>query len=76
MCSVPTAVAPRTSFIPLKIICETGVAAVAPGQKFDAKRCKTMQLASTEVENMLTQLDELQSLADLLSPKEDLPKKK
>lgn len=69
------AVTPRTSFIPLKVISDTGVAVIAPGQKFDGKHKKTMQLAPTEVENTIMQLDELQALAELLSPDEEALKK-
>jgi hypothetical protein len=69
------AVKPGISFIPLKIISESGVSIVAPGQRFDAKRGETLELAPTEVEDTLMQLDELEALADLLSPQEELPGK-
>lgn len=69
------AVTPRTSFIPLKVISEKGVAVIAPGQRFDAKQGKTLELAPTEIEDTLMQLDELQALADLLSTDEASLKK-
>jgi hypothetical protein len=66
----------RTSFIPLKVISEKSVSVTAPGEKSDGKEGKTIQLAPTATEDTLMQLDELQALAELLSPDEELTKKK
>lgn len=68
------AVAPRKTFTPLKVVSETGTSVVAPGQRFDIKQKKTMELAATEVEETMVHLDELQALADLLSPAEEFAK--
>ena len=70
------AVTPRKSFIPLKIVSEDGVSVIAPGQRYDPKKKATMELAKTELEDTLMQLDELQALVDQLTREEDLPKKK
>ena len=70
------AVTPRKSFIPLKIVSEDGVSVIAPGQRYDPKKKATMELATTELEDTLMQLDELQALVDQLTREEDLPKKK
>jgi len=66
----------RSYFVPLKVISEKGTAVVAPGHKFDAKMGKVMRLAPSEEELALVHLDELQALADLLTPQEELPPKK
>jgi hypothetical protein len=64
------AVTGNSTFIPLKVISETGTSVVAPGEKFDAANKKVLRLAPSEAELTFMQLDELRALAELLSPQE------
>ncbi len=63
-----THVTDRDSAIPLKVIGETGVTVIAPGQMFMAKDGKLLDQAPSEAVLMLINLDELQSLAEQLTP--------
>jgi hypothetical protein len=64
-----TQIADKESRIPLKILAgDTGITIIKPGQKFDAKEGKALPLdASAAVEEFIA-LDEIQSLAEELTP--------
>jgi hypothetical protein len=61
-----TQVADNSSLIPLKVVGETGITMITPGQKYSAKEGKMFPLATPEAVLMLLDLDELQSLAEEL----------
>jgi hypothetical protein len=63
-------VGPRKNYFPLKIVSDKGVSVVGPGHKIDLTSGKVVELAATEQEETWMQLDELQALAELLSPDE------
>jgi hypothetical protein len=71
-----THVADKHSATPLKVIGETGVTVITPGQKFSAKDGKMFSLAAPEDVKLLMVFDELDSLAEQLSPPEELSKRK
>jgi hypothetical protein len=71
-----THVTDKNSVVPLKVIGETGVTVIAPGQKFNAKDGKMFALAAPEAVEALIDFDELDSLAEQLTPPEELPKRK
>jgi hypothetical protein len=62
-----THVADKKSGIPLKVIGETGITVIAPGQSFAAKEGKMLPAAPPEEVKALIELDELQELTDNLS---------
>lgn len=68
-----THVTDKDSEVPLKVIGETGVTIVTPGQKFHAKEGKLFPLNPPESVELLIDFDELDSLAEQLSPIVELP---
>lgn len=66
----------KDSVIPLKVFGETGVTVITPGQKFNAKDGKVFALEPPEAVNLLIDFDELDSLAEQLSPSVDLQNRK
>jgi hypothetical protein len=63
-----THVTDKDSVVPLKVIGETGITVITPGQKFNAKEGKMFALnASSAVEEFID-LDEIQSLGEQLTP--------
>ena len=63
-----THVTDKHSTVPLKVLGETGVTVITPGQKFNAVEGKVFaQSAPAEVEDFID-LDEIQSLAEQLTP--------
>jgi hypothetical protein len=63
-----THVTDKDSTVPLKLVRETGITVITPGQKFNAKEGKVFAAdASAEVEGYIS-LDEIQALADELTP--------
>jgi hypothetical protein len=71
-----TQVTDKDSVVPLKVIGETGVTVITPGKKFSAKDGKLFSLAAPEAVELLIDFDELDSLAEQLTPPEELPKRK
>jgi hypothetical protein len=71
-----THVADKNSAVPLKVIAETGVTIITPGQKFSAKEGKVFALNSSETVESLIDFDELDSLAEQLMPAEELAQTK
>ena len=69
-----THVTDKDSVVPLKVIGETGVTVITPGQKFSAKDGKAFALPAPEAVEVLIIFDELDSLAEQLSLTEGLPK--
>jgi len=63
-----THVADKTSLIPLKVIGETGITVIAPGQSFRAKEGKMLPVDAPETVLTLIEWDELRALADSFSP--------
>ncbi len=63
-----THVADKDSVIPLKLIGETGITIITPGQKFDGKEGKVFPLAAPAAVDDLIAFDEMQSLAEELTP--------
>lgn len=70
-----THVADKHSAVPLKVVGETGVTIITPGQKFNAKEGKMFALEAPEAVELLIDFDELDALAEQLTPAEDLPKR-
>lgn len=68
-----THVTDKDSEIPLKVIGETGVTIVTPGQKFHAKEGKLFPLDPPESVELMIDFDELDSLAEQLAPIVELP---
>jgi len=62
-----TQVADKTSVIPLKVIGDTGITVISPGQSFAAKEGKMLPAATPEEVKTLIELDELQELTDNMS---------
>jgi hypothetical protein len=63
-----THVTDKDSTVPLKLVRETGITVITPGQKFEAKEGKVFAVdPSAEVEGYIS-LDEIQALADELTP--------
>jgi len=63
-----THVTDKDSAVPLKVIGETGITVITAGQKFNAKEGKVFSAnPPAEVEELIS-LDELQSLAEQLTP--------
>jgi hypothetical protein len=71
-----THVTDKNSAVPLKVIGETGVTVITPGQKFNAKEGKMFAVATPEAVQLLIDFDELDSLAEQLTPSETSPKRK
>lgn len=71
-----TQVTEKNSAVPLKIIGERGITIITPGQRFDAKEGKQFPLATPEAVQLLIDFDELDSLAEQLTPPENLPNRK
>ena len=69
-----THVTDKNSVVPLKFIGETGVTVIAPGQEFRAKDGKLLPLETSKAVETLIAFDELESLAEQLSPSGQLPK--
>jgi len=69
-----THVTEKGSVVPLKVIGETGITVITPGQKFNAKDGKLFALDAPEAVKLLIDFDELDSLAEQLTPPEELPK--
>ena len=63
-----THVTDKDSVVPLKVIGESGITIISPGQKFLAKEGKLLDLGTPEAVLMLINLDELQALAEELTP--------
>jgi hypothetical protein len=63
-----THVTDKNSVVPLKVIRETGITVIEPGQEFNAKEGKVLPVDPHEGVDMLIQIDELDSLAEQLSP--------
>ncbi|MDB6038291.1 MAG: hypothetical protein JWM99_2132 [Verrucomicrobiales bacterium] len=66
-----THVTDKDSVIPLKVIGETGVTVISPGQKFNSKEGKSFAVAPSETVESLIDFDELDSLAEQLTPDND-----
>ena len=60
----------KDSVVPLKVVGETGVTIIKPGQKFNKKEGKTFAVESPEEVESLIDFDELDSLAEQLAPGE------
>jgi hypothetical protein len=69
-----THVTDKNSVVPLKVIGETGVTIITPGQKFNAREGKLLPLETPESVAWLIDFDELDSMAEKLAPSEQ-PKK-
>jgi hypothetical protein len=69
-----THVTDKNSAVPLKVIGETGITIITPGQKFNAKEGKLFALETPEAVELLIDFDELDSLAEELAP-DELPAK-
>jgi hypothetical protein len=69
-------VASKNSAIPLKMIGQSGITVIKPGQKFNAKEGKAFSLETPSNVEELISLDEIQSLAEELTPPESEPLKK
>lgn len=70
-----THVTDKNSVVPLKVIGETGVTIITPGQKFNTKDGKVLPLETPETVDWLIDFDELDSMAEKLSSSEE-PKAK
>ncbi len=70
-----TQVADKASVIPLKLIGDTGITLIAPGELFRAKEGKMLADNAPEAVRRLIQWDELEALADFMSslPEEGQP---
>jgi hypothetical protein len=68
-----THVTDKNSVVPLKVIGETGVTMITPGQKFKSKEGKMFALDPSEAVQSLIDFDELDALAEQLTPPEELP---
>src|SRR5688572_29559253 len=69
-----THVTDKNSAVPLKVIGETGVTVITPGQKFNAKEGKVFPLDTPEAVQLLIDFDELDSLVEESAPPENTPK--
>jgi hypothetical protein len=63
-----TEVADKSSLLPLKLIGETGITIIHPGQKFDRKEGKMLAVATPEAVLMLIEFDELHALLETDTP--------
>lgn len=63
-----THVTDKNSAVPLKVIGQTGVTIITPGQKFNSSEGKVFPLATPEAVQLLIDFDELDSLAEQLTP--------
>ena len=68
-----THVTDKDSVVPLKVIGETGVTVITPGQQFNAKDGKLLPLAAPEAVTLLIDFDELDALTEQLTPSEESP---
>ena len=68
-----THVTDKDSVVPLKVIGETGVTVITPGQTFNAKDGKLLPLAAPEAVTLLIDFDELDALTEQLTPTEESP---
>lgn len=66
-----THVADKNSTVALKVIGETGVTVISPGQKFNGKEGKVFAQNPSETVESLIDFDELDSLAEQLAPVEE-----
>jgi hypothetical protein len=71
-----THVTDKNSAVPLKVVGEIGITVITPGQKYNAKEGKVFDLATPETVASLLDFDELDALAEQLTPPEELPKSK
>jgi hypothetical protein len=63
-----THVTDKDSVVPLKLIGETGITVITPGQKFNAREGKMFALNATAAVEEFIDLDEIQSLGEQLTP--------
>ncbi|HVY70632.1 MAG TPA: hypothetical protein VHH73_11940 [Verrucomicrobiae bacterium] len=72
-----TQVADKTSVVPLKVIGDTGITVIAPGQAFRAKEGKMLPMDASKEVFTFIQFDELDALAeDPTVPPETKPKQR
>lgn len=62
-----TQVADRDSAVPLKVIGDTGITVIKPGQKFDPREGKVFAAAAPAAVEEMIDLDEIQSLGEQLT---------
>lgn len=62
-----TQVADKSSLIPLKVVNDTGITVINPGQQFNAKEGKMFAAAPPETVVQFIDLDDLQSLSEQLT---------
>lgn len=63
-----TQIADKDSAVPLKVIGDTGITVIKPGQKFDAREGKVFSAAAPAAVEEMIDLDEIQSLGEQLTP--------
>jgi hypothetical protein len=68
-----THVTDKDSVVPLKVIGETGITVIQPGQKFNSKEGKVFSANTSAAVQEMIDFDEIQSLAEELTPSLEKP---